>query len=79
MQSEKRLCPICNEIIVGREDKKFCSTRCKNKFSNREVKKIYYAGKAALKGEPQTLKTVQIQEPKTIKILRPETKKIEVN
>lgn len=29
---KKRQCPICNETIVGRSDKKFCSIGCKNKF-----------------------------------------------
>ena len=29
---KKRPCPICGNNIVGRADKKYCSTSCKNKF-----------------------------------------------
>jgi predicted nucleic acid-binding Zn ribbon protein len=32
--SEKRLCPVCNEPILGRVDKKFCSDQCRNSFNN---------------------------------------------
>lgn len=28
----RKPCPICGKHIVGRSDKKFCSTSCKNKF-----------------------------------------------
>ena len=28
----KNLCPICGKNIVGRSDKKFCSTKCKNNY-----------------------------------------------
>ena len=28
-------CLECNEIIVGREDKKFCSDGCRNAFNNK--------------------------------------------
>lgn len=31
---EKRLCPVCNEPIIGRVDKKFCSDQCRNAFNN---------------------------------------------
>jgi predicted nucleic acid-binding Zn ribbon protein len=31
---EKRLCPVCNEPILGRVDKKFCSDQCRNSFNN---------------------------------------------
>ena len=29
---QRKPCPICGKNIVGRSDKKFCSTTCKNKF-----------------------------------------------
>lgn len=32
--SEKRFCPVCNEPILGRIDKKFCSDQCRNSFNN---------------------------------------------
>ncbi len=28
----KNCCPICGNTIVGRSDKKFCSSKCKNKY-----------------------------------------------
>ncbi len=31
---EKRLCPVCNDPIIGRVDKKFCSDQCRNTFNN---------------------------------------------
>jgi len=31
---EKRLCPVCNDPILGRVDKKFCSDQCRNSFNN---------------------------------------------
>lgn len=30
-----KLCPECNEKIIGREDKKFCSDGCRNTFNNK--------------------------------------------
>jgi predicted nucleic acid-binding Zn ribbon protein len=32
--NEKRFCPVCNEPILGRIDKKFCSDQCRNTFNN---------------------------------------------
>ncbi|MFV0541130.1 MAG: hypothetical protein ACK5MZ_07825 [Aestuariibaculum sp.] len=31
----KRTCPECNEKIIGRADKKFCSDSCRNAYNNR--------------------------------------------
>jgi hypothetical protein len=31
---EKKLCPVCGDIIRGRIDKKFCSDLCRNSFNN---------------------------------------------
>ena len=31
----KRKCAECNEPIVGRSDKKFCSDQCRNLYNNR--------------------------------------------
>ena len=31
---EKRVCPVCGDIITGRKDKKFCSDQCRNIFNN---------------------------------------------
>lgn len=36
MPKEKRTCPECGEIILGRADKKFCSDLCRNSFNNRQ-------------------------------------------
>ncbi|MEE1897406.1 hypothetical protein GN157_16695 [Flavobacterium rakeshii] len=30
-----RTCPECGDIIVGREDKKFCSDACRNAYNNK--------------------------------------------
>ena len=32
---EKRRCLECEEFIIGRSDKKFCSDQCRNTFNNR--------------------------------------------
>jgi hypothetical protein len=32
---KQKLCPICKNIIVGRTDKKFCSTVCKSNYHKR--------------------------------------------
>lgn len=32
---EKRQCPECDEVVVGRMDKKFCSDACRNAFNNK--------------------------------------------
>jgi predicted nucleic acid-binding Zn ribbon protein len=31
----KKQCPECNDPIVGRTDKKFCSDGCRNSYNNR--------------------------------------------
>lgn len=33
--NEKRLCPVCGDLILGRVDKKFCSDQCRNAFNNK--------------------------------------------
>ena len=30
-----KTCPECNEKIIGREDKKFCSDGCRNSYNNK--------------------------------------------
>lgn len=35
MKENQRKCPVCNEIIMGRADKKFCSDQCRNSFNNK--------------------------------------------
>ena len=30
-----RICPECGDVIVGREDKKFCSDACRNAYNNK--------------------------------------------
>ncbi len=37
METEKR-CIECDEIILGRSDKKFCSDACRNAYNNRKNK-----------------------------------------
>lgn len=34
--SVKRLCPECDEVIIGRLDKKFCSDACRNAYNNKQ-------------------------------------------
>jgi len=31
----KKQCPECNDPIIGRTDKKFCSDGCRNSYNNR--------------------------------------------
>jgi predicted nucleic acid-binding Zn ribbon protein len=33
---ENKLCPVCNDPIIGRMDKKFCSDQCRNIFNNQK-------------------------------------------
>lgn len=33
-KTKRKLCPICNESIVGRTDKRFCSSYCRASFHN---------------------------------------------
>ena len=37
-EKEKRFCAQCGEEIFGREDKTFCSNKCRNTFNNRQNK-----------------------------------------
>lgn len=43
MEGSKK-CPVCDARIVGRADKKFCSTKCKsiNQYANRQEKEAFY-------------------------------------
>ena len=34
-QNNKKECPICGELIVGRADKKYCSDYCRNLYNNK--------------------------------------------
>ncbi len=34
-KSETKNCPECNDEIIGRSDKKFCSDQCRNTYNNR--------------------------------------------
>ena len=36
MQTEKRLCQSCGQILQGRTDKKFCDDGCRNNFNNQQ-------------------------------------------
>jgi len=31
----KKKCPVCEDFIIGRADKKFCSDQCRTTFNNR--------------------------------------------
>jgi predicted nucleic acid-binding Zn ribbon protein len=37
---EKRICPICGDLIHGRIDKKFCSDQCRTEFNNQNNRDI---------------------------------------
>lgn len=32
----KRLCKDCNDVLLGRMDKKFCNDHCRSNYNNRE-------------------------------------------
>ncbi|MCG8698477.1 MAG: DUF2116 family Zn-ribbon domain-containing protein [Bacteroidales bacterium] len=34
--TDVRSCPVCDEPILGRIDKKFCSDQCRNEFNNKK-------------------------------------------
>lgn len=34
----KKICPVCSKPFIGRSDKRFCSTACKNSYHNAERK-----------------------------------------
>ena len=34
-QRMKKQCPECDDLIIGRTDKKFCSDGCRNSYNNR--------------------------------------------
>lgn len=36
METEKKLCLECGDVIKGRVDKKFCSDACRNIYNNRQ-------------------------------------------
>jgi len=46
---KKQVCPICNEPVVGRADKRFCSDQCRatanNKLKNTNEKQIIEVNK----------------------------------
>ena len=35
MEEEKKYCPNCRGLIIGRSDKRFCSDSCRTMFHNR--------------------------------------------
>lgn len=37
---DKRICPVCGDIITGRVDKKFCSDQCRTEFNNKNNKDV---------------------------------------
>lgn len=36
MQTEKRNCHCCGQVLYGRSDKKFCDDGCRNTFNNQQ-------------------------------------------
>ncbi|MBI9055208.1 MAG: hypothetical protein JEY96_15400 [Bacteroidales bacterium] len=34
IEKNKKKCPECGDLIIGRADKKFCSDQCRNSFNN---------------------------------------------
>ncbi len=60
---KKRLCPVCQEPILGRVDKKFCSDACRNSYNNvkysattKQVQRV----NRALKRNHQILKKLNV-------------------
>lgn len=41
---DKKKCPVCEIVIVGRTDKKFCSTKCKSiqEYEKRQERDAFY-------------------------------------
>lgn len=35
-----RKCPVCNELILGRSDKKYCSDLCRNSYNNDSLSEV---------------------------------------
>lgn len=44
MNTEVRICPVCEAKLVGRVDKRFCSAKCKSihQYENRQKKEAFY-------------------------------------
>lgn len=43
---EERFCEECGERLIGRSDKKFCSTACRTSYHNAQARKRYgYSGR----------------------------------
>ncbi|MFX0558440.1 hypothetical protein ACOCEA_16680 [Maribacter sp. CXY002] len=42
--ADVRLCPMCDEIVKGRSDKKFCSSKCRSihQYENRQETETFY-------------------------------------
>lgn len=44
MKVDLRACPICNSVLKGRTDKKFCSIKCKSihQYENRQKTEAFF-------------------------------------
>lgn len=44
LKMDKKKCPVCDIVIVGRTDKKFCSTKCKSihEYEKRQERDAFY-------------------------------------
>ncbi|MGF1560052.1 MAG: hypothetical protein ACFCUL_13260 [Flavobacteriaceae bacterium] len=42
--TNEKCCPVCGELLKGRSDKKFCSTKCKSidQYENRQVNEAFF-------------------------------------
>ena len=61
MDKEKS-CPICEAIIVGRSDKKFCSMKCKSigQYEKRQKNEgFFFKSRKAIKNKQKTIEKIQ--------------------
>jgi predicted nucleic acid-binding Zn ribbon protein len=61
---EKRLCPVCQDEIKGRQDKKFCSPNCKSSHQyekRREEEDFFFEVEAQLKTNRKLLKRYNLR------------------
>lgn len=71
MNSNKRECPVCGDVVKGRRDKRFCSDQCRANFNNerkRETEGYIQTINSILRKNRSILKSINPQGKSTVKI-----------
>jgi len=70
MENETRTCLFCGERIIGRTDKKFCDSECRNSYNNkikRESEKLIIKTNSTLRKNRTILKQFNPEGKTTIR------------